>query len=176
MPPDDPGLVGMEIKKNQEESAFCLMKVQMIHIYQSMQLIKPFQNQCEIALFVLVHQSVKVGVEVKKLFFSKFGGEVPSCHCLGCPDMVGKNYHLFLLSLAGDFAHPVYEEARTQWVDDKNDMVTEFEFDDQPVVYMKYFAYAKLLIICKETKQNLGIILNYELMMWSVQDLNEVVI
>ncbi|KAM1049251.1 hypothetical protein ACFX2C_028374 [Malus domestica] len=130
----------------------------------------------EIALFVLVHQSVKVGVEVKKLFFSKFGGEVPSCHCLGCPDMVGKNYHLFLLSLAGDFAHPVYEEARTQWVDDKNDMVTEFEFDDQPVVYMKYFAYAKLLIICKETKQNLGIILNYELMMWSVQDLNEVVI
>ncbi|KAM1401418.1 hypothetical protein ACFX14_028237 [Malus domestica] len=69
MPPDAPGLVGMEIKKNQEESAFCLMKVQMIHIYQSMQLIKPFQNQCETALFALVHQSVKVGVEVKKLFF-----------------------------------------------------------------------------------------------------------
>ncbi|KAM1811749.1 hypothetical protein ACFX12_028348 [Malus domestica] len=63
---------------------------------------------------------------------------------------------------------------QTQWVDDKNDMVIEFEFDDQPVVYMKYSANAKPMIICKATKQNLGIILNCELTMWSVQDFNEV--
>ncbi|KAM1503415.1 hypothetical protein PS1_028669 [Malus domestica] len=88
--------------------------------------------------------------------------------------MVGRDYHLFRVSFAGDFAHSMYEEARTQWVDDKNDMVIEFEFDDQPVVYMKYSANAKPMIICKATKQNLGIILNCELMMWSVQDFNEV--
>ena len=82
--------------------------------------------------------------------------------------MVGKDYHLFWVSFVGDFAHSMYEEARTRWVDDKNDMVFEFEFYDQRVVYMKYSADAKPVIICKSTKQNLGIILNCELAMWSV--------
>ncbi|KAM2750319.1 hypothetical protein EV2_029115 [Malus domestica] len=113
------------------------------------------------ALFIFVHQSIKVRVEVIKLFFSKFRDEVRSCHYLGCPNMVGKNYHLFRISFAGDFAHSVYEEARTQWVDENNDMVIEFEFDDQPVVYMKYSAHAKPMIICKAKKAKFGY--NYEL-------------
>ncbi|KAM1363426.1 hypothetical protein ACFX2H_028124 [Malus domestica] len=90
--------------------------------------------------------------------------------------MVGKGHHLFRVFFAGDFAHSVYEEARFRWVDDKNDMVIEFEFEDQPVVYMKYSADAKPMIICKATKQNLGIIPNCELAMWFVQDFNEAVI
>ena len=45
--------------------------------------------------------------------------------------MVGKDYHLFQVSFARDFVHSVYEEDKTRWVDDKNDMVIEFEFDDQ---------------------------------------------
>ncbi|KAM1811746.1 hypothetical protein ACFX15_027815 [Malus domestica] len=84
--------------------------------------------------------------------------------------MVGKGYHLFRISFAGDFAHSVYEEARFRWVDDKNDMVIEFEFKDQPVVYMKYSADAKPMIICKATKQNLDIIPNCKLAMWSVHE------
>ncbi|KAM2852066.1 hypothetical protein PS2_028098 [Malus domestica] len=59
-------------------------------------------------------------------------------------------------------------DAITQWGDDRNHMVIEFEFDDQLVVHMKYFVDARPMIIYKAMKQKLGIILNCELAMWSV--------
>ncbi|KAM1263315.1 hypothetical protein ACFXTH_028333 [Malus domestica] len=73
-----------------------------------------------------------------------------------------------VVSFAGYFAHSVYEDAITQWGDDRNHMVIKFEFDDQPVVHMKYSVDARPMIIYKAMKQKLGIILNCELAMWSV--------